>query len=85
MAQGVKASALGSGHDPRVLESSPALGSLFSGEPAALSLSLPASLPTSNLHLSNKILKNNNKKRGRNLELGYLHSYPGSTTFTTYL
>ena len=33
MAQWVKASAFGSGHDPRVLGSSPASGSLLSREP----------------------------------------------------
>ena len=48
----VKASAFGSGHDPRVLGSSPASGSLRSGEPAPSSLSLPASLPTCDLSLS---------------------------------
>ena len=45
MAQWVKASAFGSGHDLRVLGSGPALGSLLGGEPASL-LSLPAALPT---------------------------------------
>ncbi|XP_059247822.1 uncharacterized protein LOC132012179 isoform X5 [Mustela nigripes] len=44
VAQWVKASAFGSGHDPRVLGSSPALGSLLSRESASFSLSLPASL-----------------------------------------
>ena len=39
VAQWVKASAFGSGHDPEVLGSSPELGSLLSGEPASLSLS----------------------------------------------
>ena len=38
MAQWVKASAFGSGHDPRVLGSSPASGSLLSWEPASSSL-----------------------------------------------
>ena len=46
VAQGVKASAFDSGHDPRVLGSSPTSGSLLSREPASLPLSLPASLPT---------------------------------------
>ena len=46
----VKASAFGSGHDLRVLGSSPASGSLLGGEPASSScLSLPASLPTCDL------------------------------------
>ena len=45
-------SAPGSGRDPAVLELSPALGSLLSGEPASLLLSLPASLPTCDLSLS---------------------------------
>ena len=55
LAQSVKMSALSSGHDLRVPESSPILGSLLSGEPAspspsgspsgcAGSLSLPLSL-----------------------------------------
>ena len=39
VAQGVKASAFGSGHDPRVLGSSPASGSLLSREPVSSSLS----------------------------------------------
>ena len=38
VAQWVKASAFGSGHDPRVLGSSPTSGSLLSREPASLSL-----------------------------------------------
>uniref|UniRef100_A0A8C7BE36 Ig-like domain-containing protein n=1 Tax=Neovison vison TaxID=452646 RepID=A0A8C7BE36_NEOVI len=45
-------SAFGSGHDPRVLGSSPALGSLLSRELPPLSL--PASLPTCDLCLLNK-------------------------------
>ena len=53
VAQWVKASAFSSGHDPRVLGSSPVSGSLLSGEPAS-SLSLPASLPTCDASLSNK-------------------------------
>ena len=44
VAQWIKASAFGSGHDSRVLGSSPALGSLLSGEPASFSLSLSACL-----------------------------------------
>ena len=40
MAQWVKASAFGSGYDPRVLGSSPASGSLLSQEPASPSLCL---------------------------------------------
>ena len=36
VAQWVKASAFGSGHDPRVLGSSPTSGSLLSREPASL-------------------------------------------------
>ena len=53
VAQWVKASAFGSGHDPGVLGSSPASGSLLSRGPASFSLlSLPASLPTCDL--SNK-------------------------------
>ena len=57
VAQWVGASAFGSGHDPRVLESSPTSGSPLRGEPASSSLSLPASLPTCDLSLSlsNKI------------------------------
>ena len=51
MAQWVKASAFGSGHDLRVLGSSPAWGSLLSREPASLPLSLTASLPTCDLSL----------------------------------
>ena len=39
VAQWVKASAFSSGHDPRILGSSPASGSLLSGEPASLPLS----------------------------------------------
>ena len=39
VAQWVKASAFGSGHDPGVLGSSPASGSLLRGEPAFSSLS----------------------------------------------
>ena len=39
VAQWVRASAFGSGHGPRVLGSSPASGSLLSGEPASSSLS----------------------------------------------
>ena len=39
VAQWVKASAFSSGHDPRVLGSSPALGSLLRREPALSSLS----------------------------------------------
>ena len=39
VAQWVKVSAFGSGHDPRVLGSSPTLGSLLSREPASSSLS----------------------------------------------
>ena len=54
MAQWVKASAFGSGHDPGILGSSPASGSLLSIEPASLPLSLPASLPACDLCLSNK-------------------------------
>ena len=57
MVQWVKASAFGSGHDLRVLGSSPASGSLLSRESASSSLSLPASLPTCDLYLSNKINK----------------------------
>ena len=49
VAQWDKASAFSSGHDPRVLGLSPALGSLLSREPASLPLSLPASLPTCDL------------------------------------
>ena len=41
VAQWVKASAFGSGHDLRVLGSSPTSGSLLSREPASSSLSLP--------------------------------------------
>ena len=40
VAQWVKASAFGPGHDPRVLGSSPTSGSLLSREPASSSLSL---------------------------------------------
>ena len=58
VAQWVKASAFVSGHDPRVLGSSPALGSLLSTESnSSPSLSLPASLPTCDLCQINKILK----------------------------
>ena len=39
VSQWVKASAFGSGHDPRVLGLSPASGSLLSREPASSSLS----------------------------------------------
>ena len=39
VAQRVKASAFSLGHDPRVLGSIPALGSLLGGEPASSSLS----------------------------------------------
>ena len=53
VAQWVKAPAFGSGHDLRVLGSSPTLGSLLSKE-AASPLSLPASLPTCDLSMSNK-------------------------------
>ena len=56
MAQWVKASAFGSGHDPSVLGSSPTSGSLLSGDPA--SPSLTASLPTCDLCLSNKQKEN---------------------------
>ena len=42
VAQWVKASAFGSGHDPRVLGKSPASDSLLNGEPA--SFPLPACL-----------------------------------------
>ena len=51
VAQWFKASAFSSGQDPRVLGSSPTLGSLLSGEPASPSLSLPASLSTCDLCL----------------------------------
>ena len=51
--QCVKASAFGSGHDPRVLGLSPMSGSLLSGEPASTSLSA-CSLPIGDLCLSNK-------------------------------
>lgn len=44
VAQRVRASAFGSGYDLRVLRWSPALGSLLSGEPTSLSLSLSAYL-----------------------------------------
>ena len=55
VAQWVKASAFSSGHDLRVLGSSPTSGSLHRGSlPPPLSLSLPASLPTCDLCLSNK-------------------------------
>ena len=40
VAQWVKASAFGSGHDPRVLRLSPESGSLLSREPVSLSLCL---------------------------------------------
>ena len=59
VAQWVKASAFASGHDPRVLGSSPVSGSLLSREPASLPLSLPASLPTCDLCQINKIFKKN--------------------------
>ena len=49
-----KAAAFGSGHDLRVLGWSPASGSLLSREPASLPLSLPASLLTCDLSLSNE-------------------------------
>ena len=42
VAQGVKASAFGSGRDARALGSSPASGSLLGREPASSSLSLSA-------------------------------------------
>ena len=54
VAQWVKASAFGLGHDPRVLGLSPTLGSLLSRDPASPPLSVPASLPTCDLCLSNK-------------------------------
>ena len=44
VAQWVKASAFSSGHDLRVLGSSPASGSLLSREPASPSLCLPLCL-----------------------------------------
>ena len=50
VAQWVKASAFGSGRDPRVLGSSPESGSLLLGEPASSSLS--ATLSTCDLSLS---------------------------------
>ena len=50
VAQWVKAAAFGSGHDPRVLGWSPALGSLLSWVPDSLSLS--ASPPACALSLS---------------------------------
>ena len=51
-----EASAFGSGHDPWVLELSPASGSLLSGEHASSSPapSSPAALPTCALSLSNE-------------------------------
>ena len=61
MAQWVKVAAFGSGHDPGILGSSPASGSLLSWEPASSLLSLPASLPTCDLCQINKIFK---KKKG---------------------
>ena len=55
VAQWVKASAFGSGHDLRVLGWSPASGSLLSREPASpLSLCLPLCLLVISLSLSNK-------------------------------
>ena len=54
VAQWVKASALGSGHDLRVLGSSPASGSLLSGEPDSPSLSACLSAYLRSLSLSNK-------------------------------
>ena len=53
VAQWVKASAFSSGHDPRVLGSSPQLGSLLSGE-AASPPPPPAALPTCDLSPSVK-------------------------------
>ena len=50
VAQWLKAAAFGSGHDLRVLGSSPASDSLLSREPAS-PFSLPASLPTCDLSL----------------------------------
>ena len=54
VARWVKASAFGSGHDLRVLGSSPAPGSLLSGEPASRLPHPPASLPTCDLCQINK-------------------------------
>ena len=51
VAQWVKASAFSSGHDPRVLGSSPVLGSLLSREPASPSLCLPFCLLVISLSL----------------------------------
>ena len=48
-------SALGSGHDPRVLGSSPTLGSLLTGGSASLFPSAPPS--ACDLSLSNKYIK----------------------------
>ena len=48
---------LPSAHDPRVLGSSPTSGCLLGRELASLPLSLPASLPTCDLGMSNKYIK----------------------------
>jgi len=59
----VKESAFGSGHDPRFLGSSPALGSLLSGEPASPS---PPPLPHAlSVSLSNKNLFKKGIARGK--------------------
>ena len=57
------ASAFSSGRDLRVLGSSPTSDSLLSREPASSSLSLPASLHTCDLYLSNKWIKSLKKKK----------------------
>lgn len=57
-------SAFNLGHGPRVLESSPASGSLLSGKPASPAPTPPASVPSLAVSLCqiNKILKNKKKK-----------------------
>ena len=65
VAQWVKASAFSSGYDPRVLGSSPALGSLLSWEPAPCptpALCLPLCLLVISVYQINKIFKKYIKK-----------------------